>query len=102
MSDPKAFIVTSPCGRAWEVPIEAVREDYAQFLCQVDGISLDEANAQVQAEEVAFWFYEQFQWSDIDRTGKLVKDASPETVKLALDLMRERHGGRDVDEVPHG
>lgn len=103
-ADPKAFRIESPCGRVWEVPIAAVREDYARYLVDADGITLDEAKARVEEwVSVSFWFYQQFDWDDVERCGKLVQEASAEQVRAALDRRRNSEDPANfAQEVPHG
>lgn len=85
------FSVKSPCGRVWFVPLEQVREDYAQFLQQADGLSQSEARARVAKNEefVPTWFYEQFDWSDVASRGQLVVQANPADIERALNFLRD-------------
>jgi hypothetical protein len=95
------FLVRSPCGREWFVPLEAVGRDYAEFLVENDGLSPEEAAR--QSNEVRsfwpVWFAEQcYMWVDIDRLGRLVKTSTLFKTKKALD---NRRGSvvRDYDEI---
>lgn len=85
------FSVKSPCGRVWFVPLEQVRQDYAQFLMQADGLSNSEALAKVAENEefVPTWFYEQFSWADVVARGQLVVQASPADIEYALNFVRD-------------
>lgn len=97
MANP-GFEVHSPCGRAWFVPKTAVRDDYVSFLMQADKLS--EADAKAKADEAGdldFWFYEQFDWSDVQRVGTLIKEASPDDITTALDFLRAYAGGGPSD-----
>lgn len=83
-----AFRIVSPCGREYEVPMSKVRDDYAKFLVDNDGLSYEEAIAQMEPSYVFSWFYDQFDWSDVEHYGTCVKEASPAKIKEALDAMR--------------
>lgn len=83
-----AFRVTGGCGRVWEVPLKAVRRDYVRFLMEEDGVTQKEALAQATKEAVETWFHEQFDWSDIEQYGKMVKGASAAKIEEALNLLR--------------
>jgi hypothetical protein len=95
------FEVRSPCGRAWFVPLEQVREDYAEFLKQVDGLDDEAARSEVARNEsfVPTWFYEQFAWADILARGKLVKEATAEDIVRALDFLRANSDIGPLDDV---
>jgi hypothetical protein len=84
------FEVRSPCGRVYFVPFKKVREDYAFFLQQADG--LDEMAALEKASKneafLQTWFVEQFDWEDVARNGNVVKAASAEDIERALDFLR--------------
>ncbi len=89
--DEPGYLVTSPCGRQWFVPMTAVAEDYAEFRKQVDKLSAEEAaqEAIAQADFLPTWFYEQFsEWVDIERCGRLVTSSTKFKTKRALDRYR--------------
>lgn len=83
------FRVNSPCGRAYEVPMIKVRDDYVQFLMDQDGLSRKEALQKFEFSDLESWFYEQFRWEEIERYGKLIKKPSQKQIKEALDHMRD-------------
>ena len=89
------FRVKSPCGRAYEVPMLKVRDDYVQFLMDQDGLSRKEALQKFEFSDLESWFYEQFNWDDIERHGKLIKNPSPKQIKEALDHMRNGSPSND-------
>lgn len=95
------FLVRSPCGREWFVPLEAVGRDYAEFLAEQDGLS-PEAAAGESGKARDFWptwFAEQcHMWVDVERLGRLVKTSTLFKTKKALD---NRRGSvvRDYDEI---
>ena len=82
------FRIASPCGRTYEVPLTKVRDDYAKYLMESDGITRAQALAQCDRETLETWFMEQFDWSDVERYGRVVKNPSPRQIREALDLMR--------------
>ncbi|KWU26402.1 hypothetical protein [Burkholderia cenocepacia] len=98
------FEVRAPCGRTYFVPLAKVRADYADFLVQADQLS--EAAALEKAKEnesfLSTWFSEQFDWSDVERNGRVVSEASPEQVKRALDFLRDYVSSAPCnDYTPH-
>lgn len=95
------FLVDSPCGRQWFVPLEAVGSDYAEFLEQADKMTPEEAKAKSEANRDFWptWFAEQCaMWVDIDRLGKVVRRSSRFKSKKALDNARAGRY-RDYKEV---
>lgn len=86
----EGFEVQSECGRGWFVPMTAVQANYAEYLAQADG--LDDSAAMVRAgkskADLHSWFAEQFDWADIDRYGRLTKEASAEHIARALNAVR--------------
>lgn len=82
------FRVDSPCGRSYEVPLAKVRDDYARFLMENDGVTRAEALEKCDRDTLETWFCEQFDWSDVERYGRVVKNPSARQIKEALDLMR--------------
>jgi hypothetical protein len=92
------YLVKSPCGRAWFVPLEKVGEDYADFLRQADGLSPEEAKKKSDENRDFWptWFAEQCNlWGDIERLGTLVTKSTLFKTKAALDRRR----GRLVDGI---
>lgn len=88
------FVVRSSCGRTWEIQASQVRDDYADFLKREDGLSEDAAKAQADADPnfLETWFCEQWSWQDVETFGTLVKEASAQEVKSALDYFRNNAG----------
>lgn len=89
------FESKSPCGRVYFVPIAAVRTDYATFLSQQDGISMDRAYAKADENKdfLETWFCEQFNWDDMSKVGTLIKQPTEKEVVTALDFLRGYAGG---------
>ena len=84
----QTFRVASPCGRVYEVPWSQVREDYLAYLIKEDGLSREQALARVTRGDVDSWFYEQFDWSDVERYGTCVQQADAAQIRAALNAVR--------------
>lgn len=92
----QGYLVRGACGREWFVPLERVRDDYADFLMQVDKLTCKDAmtKANVDRDFWHTWFFEQcYLWEDIERLGKIVKTSSLFKTKAALDRRR----GKELD-----
>lgn len=92
MTKAPGFLVKSPCGRHYFVPLEAVRQDYAACIRQMDGLNRKASLAYVDEQgpdALVRWFAEQWNWDDVADAGAVVRDASARDVKRALDHMRE-------------
>lgn len=98
------FLVHSNCGREWFVPLEAVGQDYAEFLMSADGLSEEAAAAQVHRSQdfLQTWFAEQCNtWIDVERLGVLTKKSTLFKTKAALDRRRSRNV-EDYDAILPG
>lgn len=94
------FQVTSPCGRVWFVPHEAVFNDYVAFLMEADKLSEDDAIEKAKEHcDIECWFNEQWQWDDIREYGRLIQQASQEDIQKALDSYQRQAGGHITDYV---
>jgi hypothetical protein len=82
------YRVQSPCGRVWDVPMRCVMNDYVRFLVDNDGVTRQQALADMEVQWVESWFHEQYDWQDVERDGKLVQQPTANQIKQALDLMR--------------
>ena len=90
------YLVRGACGREWFVPLERVRDDYADFLMTADKLAIEDAMTKANENRDFWhtWFYEQcYEWSDIERLGRLVKTSNLFKTKAALDRRR----GKDLD-----
>ena len=86
------FLVKSPCGRHYFVPLAEVRKDYAACVRQIDGLTRKASLAYVDEQGPAAleqWFAEQWNWIDVADAGVLVREASKRDVKRALDDARD-------------
>lgn len=100
----KGFKLKSPCGREYFYPLSAAHEDYAQAVVQMDGVTLTKAREYVsdQGEQaVIVWFLEQTTWHEIQSHGTLIKDASPEEVRQALDFAMRSYSGAPQGDVEY-
>ena len=90
------YLVRGACGREWFVPLERVRDDYADFLMIVDKLTSEDAMTKANENRDFWhtWFHEQcYEWSDIERLGRLVKTSNLFKTKAALDRRR----GKNLD-----
>ena len=90
------YLVRGACGREWFVPLERVRDDYADFLMAADKLAIEDAMTKANEDRDFWhtWFYEQcYEWADIERLGRLVKTSSLFKTKAALDRRR----GKNLD-----
>jgi hypothetical protein len=85
------YRVESPCGRAWDVPMRRVMNDYIAFLIENDGVTRRQALETMDASQVESWFHEQYEWQDVERDGRLVQQPTAQQIIDALDVAR---GGR--------
>ena len=90
----EGFEMKSECGRVYRISLQAVFDDYAKFLVDNDGISREEAEAKIELGDVESWFYDQFAWSDVDKVGECIQEASAENIKRALNRVR----GQSIDD----
>jgi len=85
----KGWIIKGACGRVWFLPYSAVVQDYKNFLIESDNLTEDEADQQIANEDISFWFYEQYIWSEVERDGKLLTKPVPKKYKKFLDFYRD-------------
>lgn len=91
----RGFVVASPCGRAWFVAEAKVQADYARFLQEQDGISRTEA-MRIAGGDAGFlqeWLGTQYTWSDVEKQGVLLQDATAKDIRNALDHVRDTAEG---------
>lgn len=85
----KGWVIRSTCERIWFLPYTAVVLDYKNYLTQQEGLTSEEADAQIGSEDVSFWFYEQYIWPEVERDGKLLTKPVPKKYKKFLDFYRD-------------
>lgn len=95
----QVFIVRSPCGRTYEVPLRKVLNDYVDFRLQADGDSRAKVISEISPSDVEVWFYEQYNWQDVERDGKIVGHPTAAQVEEALNLMRGSEDPSNVAEL---
>jgi hypothetical protein len=88
--DVRGWLVKSACGRQWFVSWSTVWKDYMEFLKDYDGLTRKEARAKANEnlDFIETWFYEQFNWDDVERLGVLVTVPTEKQIKAALDFYR--------------
>lgn len=95
IADP--IVVTSPCGRVWHVPLLKVREDYARFLVEADGLSMEAAMEKSTPKFAPTWFAEQYIWTEVERDGVLAREADAAQVTAALNFLRNNSSSGPAD-----
>lgn len=99
----KGFEVHSPVGPVWFVAFDKVVEDYAEFLCDADGLAPDKARAQARGcskDDICAWFYEQFSWHEVERHGQLVEPAKRTLISRSVRAkMRKCPPQHDTREI---
>ena len=86
-----AFTVPSPCGRAWEVPMRKVFQDYLRYRKEADNEGSAIVEEGLTVDDLTSWFYDQYSWDDVERDGRQVRQPTPRQIQDALDLMRSRN-----------
>ena len=95
----KQYRVEGACGREWVVPLQAVMNDYIHFLETNDNITRKEAIRRTDINDITSWFHEQFNWSDVEKYGKMVKEASQKTIEDALNIYRGNSFENVIEEI---
>ena len=85
----KGWVIRGSCERVWFLPYTAVVQDYKNYLMDADGITSEQADEQIGGEDISFWFYEQYIWSEVERDGKLLTKPVPKKYKKFLDFYRD-------------
>jgi hypothetical protein len=94
----KSIEVKSKCGRVWNVPLDKVRIDIANFYKDADGISTKESKqraAELDDSDLETWFSEQYIWREVVRDGVLTKDLSDEQLIKLGRMMADQIRGND-------
>ena len=85
----KGWVIRSACERVWFLPYVAVVQDYKNFIMDYDGLTSEEADEQIDAEDISFWFYEQYIWSEVERDAILLTKPVPKKYKKFLGFYRD-------------
>ena len=85
----KGWIIRSACERIWFLPYTAVVQDYKNYLMEQDSLTSEEADEQIDAEDISFWFCEQYIWSEVERDAILLTKPVPKKYKKFLDFYRD-------------
>lgn len=96
----EGFECKASCGRTYFISLEAVRQDYAAFLREQDGLTEEESlkEADENADFLETWFCEQFNWDDIAAMGELIAMPTDEEIVKALNFLRSYAGGGPSSE----
>ena len=86
----KGWVIRGTCERVWFLPYSAVVQDYKNFLMEVDKLTSEQADESiVLVEDISFWFYEQYIWSEVERDARLLTKPVPKRYKKFLDFYRD-------------
>ena len=85
----KGWVIRSACERVWFLPYVAVVQDYKNFIMECGGLTSEEADEQIGGEDISFWFYEQYIWSEVERDARLLTKPVPKKYKKFLDFYRD-------------
>ena len=87
--DEKGWVIKGACDRIWFLPYSKVVQDYKNYLMEAGGITSEQADKKIGDEDISFWFYEQYIWSEVERDAKLLSKPVPKTYKKFLDFYRD-------------
>lgn len=88
----KHYTMVDTLGRVFHIPFEAVRNDYLEFLMDVDSLEREEAEAQLKSKEdegfatIETWYDEQFDLRDALRLGTLVPGTDAYAAEIAIEF----------------
>ena len=85
----KGWVIRGACERIWFLPYTAVVQDYKNFIMECEGLSEEQADEQIGDEDISFWFYEQYIWSEVERDARLLTKPVPKKYKKFLDFYRD-------------
>lgn len=85
----KGWVIRSACERIWFLPYTAVVQDYKNFIMEYDGLTSEDADEKIGGEDISFWFYEQYIWSEVERDARLLTKPVPKKYKKFLDFYRD-------------
>ena len=85
----KGWVIKGACDRIWFLPYSKVVQDYKNFIVEYDGLSEEKANDQIGDEDISFWFYEQYIWTEVERDAILLTKPVPKNYKKFLDFYRD-------------
>ena len=92
------YVYDAGSARAWFVPMEKVRDDYAAFVMTADKLSREEALQYVDAQGVRAqitWFGEQYNWLDVATDGRPLHVLQNDATESVLASVRNASGVSD-------
>ena len=85
----KGWIIRGTCDRIWFLPYSKVVQDYKNFIMECGRLTEEQADLQIENEDISFWFYEQYIWSEVERDAILLTKPVPKKYKKFLDFYRD-------------
>lgn len=85
----KGWVIRGTCDRVWFLPYSKVVQDYKNFIMEYDGLTEEQADERIGDEDISFWFYEQYIWSEVERDAILLTKPVPKKYKKFLDFYRD-------------
>ncbi len=85
----KGWVIRGTCDRVWFLPYSKVVQDYKNYLIQAGNLTEEQADSQIGDEDISFWFYEQYIWSEVERDAILLTKPVPKKYKKFLDFYRD-------------
>lgn len=85
----KGWVIRGTCDRVWFLPYSKVVQDYKNYLIEADDLTGEQAEEQIGDEDISFWFYEQYIWSEVERDAILLTKPVPKKYKKFLDFYRD-------------
>jgi hypothetical protein len=85
----KGWVIKGACDRIWFLPYSKVVQDYKNYLMDADEITSEQADLQIGDEDISFWFYEQYIWTEVERDAILLTKPVPKKYKKFLDFYRD-------------
>lgn len=85
----KGWVIRGNCDRIWFLPYSKVVQDYKNFLMEYDGLTSEQADSHIGDEDISFWFYEQYIWTEVERDSVILTKPVPKKYKKFLDFYRD-------------
>lgn len=82
----KGWVIRGTCDRVWFLPYSKVVQDYKNFIMECADLTEEQVDEQIRDEDISFWFYEQYIWSEVERDAILLTKPVP---KKFLDFYRD-------------
>lgn len=95
----KGWVIRGACGRVWFLPYSKVVQDYKNFIIEYDGLTEEQADKQIENEDISFWFYEQYIWSEVERDAILLTKPVPKKYKKFLDFYRDYDSSEPLQDA---